>query len=131
MPVSETPTLPAMAPVQLFVLFARGDAAATARASSLATALAARGFVTETRPVRGVTGAGVSVRYFFAEDRGAADAVLAASGLPGRTLQATPGADTPALRPGLIELVLPAGGPPAVGETRTRLVQTTVEGRVP
>ncbi len=130
-PGSDATALSVAAPARLVLMFARGDAAATARASGLASLLASRGFAVETRPVRAVTGASATVRYFFAEDRDAADAVLAASGLPGRSLQASPGEAEPALRPGLIELVLPAGGVPAAGESRTRLVQTTSEGRVP
>ena len=131
LPTGKTPALSTMAPVHVLVLFARDDAAAAARASRLKMLLAACGLVAETRPMRAVTGASATVRYFFAEDRDAADAVLAASGLPGRSLQASPGEAEPALRPGLIELVLPAGGVPAAGESRTRLVQTTSEGRVP
>ncbi len=130
-PAAEISALSVAAPARLVLMFGRGDAAATARASSLAMVLTARGFAVELRPVRSVNGATASVRYFFAEDRDAADAVLAAAGLPGRTLQAALGAAEPMPRPGLIELVLPAGSAPAVGEVRTRLVQTTNEGRVP
>lgn len=119
------------APARVLLLVARGDAAAAGRASDLAMALSGRGFAAETRAVRAVAGAAASVRYFFAEDRGTAEAVLAAAGLPGRSVQATPDEAEAELRPGLIEIVLPAGGGPAVGETRTRLVQTIVEGKVP
>lgn len=123
-PITQAPTtqaparmasLPQAAPARIMLRYAQGDAAAV-RASALARSLRADGFMVDSQPIAGRAAAVSGVRYFFAEDRQAAETVMRAAGLPGQATLARAGPGSLPL-PGLIELTAPTGAgrepPPA------------------
>ena len=97
--------LPSGAPAWVALHYARGDAAAASRATDLALSLRRAGFSVDG-PVA-ITGRGrPGVHYFFAEDRGAAEAVLRSANLQGGGLLAGAAGRNPPPRPGTIELIV-------------------------
>jgi hypothetical protein len=91
------------------IYHAQGDANAEARAASLARTLRGAGMVVDD-PVafpRGMRSPGV--RYFFAEDRDTASAVLGWAGLPLGSIRTSTARLGPLSRPGTIEVTVPPG----------------------
>ena len=105
MPPTAPDQLPSGAPARVALHYARGDAAAASRATDLALSLRRAGFSVDG-PVA-ITGRGrPGVHYFFAEDRGAAEAVLRSANLQGGGLLAGAAGRNPPPRPGTIELIV-------------------------
>lgn len=101
--------LPAGVPGYVAIYHAQGDAGAEARAAALARTLRAAGMVVDD-PVafpRGTRSPGV--RYFFAEDRDTASAVLGWAGLPLGSIRTSTARLGPLPRPGTIEVTVPPG----------------------
>jgi hypothetical protein len=117
--------LPSGAPIHVALRYARGNAVAAARAAGLAASMRGVGIAVDGAALAARREVRPGARYFFAEDRDAADAVLRAAGLPGRgVLSDAAGGEVPP-RPGQIELTMPpsqaeAGGrrePPGDGRS--------------
>lgn len=113
--------LPQDALIRVTLRYGYADADAAVRTSVLARSLRAAGFIVDSQPVSRQAAAEPGVRYFFAEDRHAAETVMQAAGLPGQAtlVKAAPSAGLPP--PGSIELMVPPGAtrelPAAAGQT--------------
>lgn len=105
--------LPPAAPIYVALRYLPGSELAATR---LAASLRIRGIAVDGPSPASARTARPGARYFFAEDRATADAVLKAAGLPGASAMAeTAGRNQP--RPGLVELTISrvqADGPPRV-----------------
>ncbi len=106
---SQPEALPSGAPAHVVVRYARGSADAAARAASLAHVLRAVDVAVDALIPVPRRDARPGARYFFAEDQGAAEAVLRAVGLPGKGSVASAAGLNIVPRPGLIELTVPPG----------------------
>lgn len=101
-------TLPASAPAHVVLLYARGDADAAARAADLARTLRAAGVAVDD-PVATESRAGrLRARYFFAEDKDTAGAVLKRAGLSADGVMAGSTRPSSPPRPGTIEITMPS-----------------------
>lgn len=111
MAVAAPPTeaLPSGTPAQVALRYARGSASAEARAAGVALALRAAGFAVDGPAAVPLRDARPGARYFFAEDQDAANAVLQAAGMAGRSNQMAAARFGDLPRPGLVELVVPPG----------------------
>ncbi len=101
--------LPSSAPAHVMVRYVRRRADAAAWAANLALTLRAAGFTVDALVPVARSDARTGARYFFAEDQATADAVLKAAGLSGKGTLADARGVNAALRPGLIELIVPPG----------------------
>jgi len=106
---SSAAELPAGAPGHVAIYHAQGDAGAETRAAGLARILRGAGMVVDD-PVaipRGTRSPGV--RFFFAQDRDTASAVLGWAGLPLGSIQTSTARLGRLPRPGTIEVTVPPG----------------------
>lgn len=101
--------LPAGAPIQVVIYHPRDDARAAARAAGLARALREAGMAVDDPLAAPQRGGKPGVRYFFAEDRDAATAVLERAGLAVERVLAGDARPGVLPRPGTIEVTLPPG----------------------
>jgi len=107
--VSSAAELPDGVPGHVAIYHAQGDAGAEARAAGLARTLRAAGMVAND-PVAIPRGTRLpGVRYFFAEDRDTAGAVLGLTGLPLGSIRASTARLGPLPRPGTVEVTVPPG----------------------
>jgi hypothetical protein len=108
-------TLPVGAPIRVALRYPRASVTASARAAALAAALRGVGIAVYGPEPSAQRGARPGARYFYAEDREAADAVLRAAGLSGEGVLSDAGSSEGLPRPGLVELTVPAGPAESAG----------------
>lgn len=101
--------LPSGAAVRVVIYHPRDDARAAARAAGIARALREAGMAVDDPLAAPPRGGKPGVRYFFAEDRDAAAAVLERAGLNAEDMPAGDARPGSLPRPGTIEVTLPPG----------------------
>ncbi len=101
--------LPFAAPARVTLRYGRGNADNVEKAASLAASLRQAGFLVDGQVADLPRDAPAGVRYFYAEDRAAADTVLKAAGDPGTSLlwRGLEQANPP--RPGRVEIWMRPG----------------------
>ena len=99
--------LPVGAPVRVVIRYRGGGKSVATAIEQVEASLLTAGFLVDVEPIGPGGSAAPGARYVFAEDRPAAEAILALAGLRGQSRRVDTGEMSGTMFPGIVELTMP------------------------